>query len=159
MYEIYNASMEDATLVTKIMTTSFKAAFSGFISSETIEECTGFDGIFNMFRNIFEEGSMKILVGNKQGILVWMKNSDEVAEIAAIHSLPESWGTGLGHELLIEGLKQMKEVGVKSVYLWAFKENVRARRFYEKHGLKWTGEERISEFDEAVEVRYEIFVK
>lgn len=158
MYEIYNASIEDATLVTEIMITSFKAAFSGIISPETIEECTGFDGILNMFRNIFEEGSMRILVGNKAGILVWMNKSDEEVEVAAIHSLPESWGTGLGHELLVEGLKQMKDEGIKSVHLWAFKENARARRFYEKHGLRWTGEERISEFDEAIEVKYEISI-
>ena len=40
------------------------------------------------------------------------------------------------------------------MFLWAFKENKRARRFYEKHGFRWDGSERISEFDGAVEVRY-----
>ena len=44
--------------------------------------------------------------------------------------------------------------GERPVFLWAFKENKRARRFYEKHGFRWDGAERTSEFDEALEVRY-----
>ena len=54
-------------------------------------------------------------------------------------------------DLLTEALHQ---IGEKSVFLWAFKENHRARRFYEKHGFHWDGTERVSEFDRAVEVRY-----
>lgn len=40
------------------------------------------------------------------------------------------------------------------LYLWAFKENHRARRFYEKNGFVWDGSERVSEFDGAMEIRY-----
>ena len=76
---------------------------------------------------------------------------DEGAEIVAIHSLPQSWGTGLGHAMMAEALKQ---IGDGIVFLWAFRENKRARRFYEKHGFRWDGSERISEFDGAMEVRY-----
>ena len=53
--------------------------------------------------------------------------------------------------MLAEALRQ---IGERPVFLWAFKENRRARRFYEKHGFIWDGSERISEFDGAVEVRY-----
>ena len=48
----------------------------------------------------------------------------------------------------------LKQIGERSVFLWAFKENKRARRFYEKHGFHWDGKERVSEFDGALEVRY-----
>jgi RimJ/RimL family protein N-acetyltransferase len=72
-------------------------------------------------------------------------------EIVAIHSLPESWGTGLGYAMLEEALNQ---IGNQPVFLWAFKENKRARRLYEKHGFRWDGTERVSEFDSALEVRY-----
>ena len=71
--------------------------------------------------------------------------------IIAIHTLPESRGTGLGHAMLTEALKQ---IGNQPVFLWAFKENTRARCFYEKHGFHWDGSERVSEFDDALEVRY-----
>ena len=48
----------------------------------------------------------------------------------------------------------LKQIGQQRVSLWAFKDNTRARRFYEKHGFSWDGTERISEFDGALEVRY-----
>ena len=50
--------------------------------------------------------------------------------------------------------KALKQIGNRPVHLWAFKENTRARRFYEKHGFHWDGTERVSEFDGALEVRY-----
>ena len=48
----------------------------------------------------------------------------------------------------------LNQIGDQPVFLWAFKENKRARRFYEKHGFRWDGSERVSEFDGALEVRY-----
>ena len=89
-------------------------------------------------------------MGGDRGFLCW-QDTDDGAEIVAIHSLPESWGSGLGHAMLTEALKQ---IGDRPVHLWAFKENTRARRFYEKHGFYWDGSERVSEFDGALEVRY-----
>jgi len=68
-----------------------------------------------------------------------------------MHTLPESRGTGLGAAMLTTVLNQ---IGNQPVFLWAFKENTRARRFYEKHGFHWDGSERVSEFDDALEVRY-----
>ena len=93
---------------------------------------------------------MQFLMGGDQAFICWQK-TESGAEIVAIHSLPESWGTGLGHAMLTEALKQM---GDCEVCLWAFQENARARRFYEKHGFRWNGTERVSEFDGAVELRY-----
>ena len=87
---------------------------------------------------------------NDKGFLCWQETGGG-AEIVAIHSFPESWGTGLGHAMLTEALAQ---IGDRTVILWAFKENIRARRFYEKHGFRWDGNERVSEFDGAMEVRY-----
>lgn len=94
---------------------------------------------------------MHFLMGEDSGMLAWQR-TDDGAEIVAIHSLPESWGTGLGHAMLEAALDQ---IGGGTVFLWAFRENKRARRFYEKHGFCWDGRERVSEFDGAVEVRYE----
>ena len=51
-------------------------------------------------------------------------------------------------------LRDVREERKKRVYLWAFKENHRARRFYEKNGFVWDGSERVSEFDGAMEIRY-----
>ena len=147
---VRNAVFEDMALAADIMVTSFRTAFASFVSPETMDACTNPENCRAMLESIFREGRMHFLMGGKQGFLCWQETGDS-AEIAAIHSLPESWGTGLGHAMLTSALEL---IGDCPVYLWAFKDNTRARRFYEKHGFRWDGSERISEFDGAVEVRY-----
>lgn len=148
---VRNAKFEDVVVAAEIMVTSFRTAFAPFVSPETMDACTNPGNCRVMLEHIFQEGKIHFLMGGDQGFLCWQETEDS-AEIVAIHSLPESWGTGLGHAMLTEALKH---IGDRSVYLWAFKENTRARRFYEKHGFRWDGSERVSEFDGALEVRYE----
>ncbi len=150
MISVREAKYEDMARAASIMVTSFRTAFGSFVSPETVAACTNLDNCRAMLEHIYQEGKMLFLMGNDQGFLCWQE-TEEGAEIVAIHSLPESWGTGLGHAMLTEALKQ---IGNRPVCLWAFKENTRARRFYEKHGFRWDGSERVSEFDGALEVRY-----
>ena len=103
-----------------------------------------------LLEGIFREGKVHFLMGGDSGMLAWQQ-AGKGAEIVAIHTLPESHGTGLGAALLTEALNQ---IGSQTVFLWAFEKNARARRFYEKHGFRWDGSRRVSEFDGAIEVRY-----
>jgi ribosomal protein S18 acetylase RimI-like enzyme len=93
---------------------------------------------------------MHFLTDGESGMLIWQDHR-AAAEIIALHTLPESHGTGLGRELLSAALSQ---IGSRPVFLWAFAENTRARRFYEKNGFHHDGDTRVSEFDGAIEVRY-----
>ena len=147
---VRSAAFEDMALAAGIMVTSFRTAFASFVSPETMETCTDPDNCRAMLEHCYREGKMHFLMGDDQGFLCWQETGDG-AEIVAIHSLPASWGTGLGHAMLTQALTQ---IGDRPVSLWAFQENTRARRFYEKHGFRWDGSVRFSEFDGALEVRY-----
>ena len=147
---IRDAGYEDMSLAAEIMVASFRSAFAAFVSAETMESCTDPDNCRRMLEGIYREGKVHFLMGGTKGFICWQENPDG-AEILAIHSLPESWGTGLGHAMLTQALSR---IGDAKVSLWAFKDNTRARRFYEKHGLRWDGTQRVSEFDGALEVRY-----
>ena len=147
---VRNAELEDMKRLGHIMSVSFRTAFSDFISRETLEACAQEENCAALLEGIFREGKAHFLMGGDSGMLVW-EQRPEGAEIIAIHTLPGSWGTGLGTAMLTEALNQ---IGNQPVFLWAFEENVRARRFYEKHGFRWDGTQRLSEFDGAVEVRY-----
>lgn len=147
---IRNAEFHDMKQLGHIMSVSFRSAFDDFVTQQTLDACAQEDNCIAMLEAIFQEGNVNFLVGENSGMLAWQKAEDGV-EIMAIHSLPESWGTGLGQAMLTEALHQ---IGKQPVFLWAFKENKRARRFYEKHGFCWDGTERVSEFDGALEIRY-----
>ena len=147
---VRNAAFEDMALAAGIMVTSFRTAFSSFVSQQTMDACANEENCRAMLEQIYREGKMHFLMADEQGFLCW-QDTTEGAQIVAIHSLPESWGTGLGHALLTKALER---IGDRPAYLWAFKENTRAGRFYEKHGFCWDGSERVSEFDGATEVRY-----
>ena len=147
---VRNAKFEDMAQAGHIMAVSFRTAFADFVSQQTMDACAQEDNCAAMLERIYREGKMHFLIGENSGMLVWQKVQDSV-EIIAIHTLPESWGTGLGAAMLTTALNQ---IGNQPVFLWAFKENTRACRFYEKHGFRWDGSERVSEFDGTVEVRY-----
>ena len=147
---IKTAEFEDMKRLGHIMTVSFRTAFADFVTAQTMEACAREDACIAMLEGIFQEGKVHFLVGDDSGMLAWQE-TENAAEIIAIHSLPETWGSGLGNAMLTEALMQ---IGNRCVFLWAFKENYRARRFYEKHGFQWDGAERVSEFDGAWEVRY-----
>lgn len=147
---VRNAEFADMKQLGHIMSVSFKTAFRDFVSQQTLDACAQEDNCIALLEGIYRERKMYFLIGENSGMLCWQETETGV-EIVAIHSLPESWGTGLGQAMLTEALKQ---IGERPVFLWAFKENNRARRFYEKHGFRWDGTERVSEFDGALEVRY-----
>ena len=147
---VRNAEFDDMKQLGRIMSVSFRTAFADFVSQQTMDACAQEDNCVALLEGVYREGKMHFLIGEHSGMLCWQE-TEWGAEIVAIHSLPESWGTGLGHTMLEEALYQ---IGNQPVFLWAFKENKRARRFYEKHGFKWDGSERVSEFDGALEVRY-----
>ena len=136
----------------RIMAVSFRSAFGGFISQETLDRCAVAENCAGLLASLPKE--MTTLTGwvdgKLMGLLVFSQHPEGRTEIEAIHSLPESWGTGLGAAMLEFALDGNDAAG-----LWAFAENKRARRFYEKHGFRFTGETRVSEFDGAIEVRYE----
>ena len=152
-HEIFvrNAVPEDCGALGEIMAVSFRSAFGGFISRETLDRCAVAENCAGLLASLPKEMTTVAgwVDGKLMGLLVCSEHPDGRAEIEAIHSLPESWGTGLGAAMLEFALKG------RAASLWAFEENRRARRFYEKHGFAFTGERRISEFDGAVEVRYE----
>jgi GNAT superfamily N-acetyltransferase len=66
------------------------------------------------------------------------------AVLHALYVLPPYWGRGLGSELLaVAGPVQE---------LWVLRDNLRARRFYERHG--WRADGTAREAFGAVEMRY-----
>ena len=120
---------EDCGALGEIMAVSFRSAFGGFISRETLNRCSVAENCAGLLASLPKE--MTTLTGwvdgKLMGLLVCSEQPDGRAEIEAIHSLPESWGTGLGAAMLDFALEETNAEKVAG--LWAFEKNARARRF------------------------------
>jgi GNAT superfamily N-acetyltransferase len=79
-----------------------------------------------------------------------------VGELYALYAHPEHWGTGAGHALTAEVLREMQRQGLAPVRLWVFTGNARARQFYERSGFRPDGAHALFHVEEArvPEVRY-----
>ena len=78
----------------------------------------------------------------------------DVAELVAIYVDPARWGRGAGHELMEAALARLSRLGYAEAILWTFKENERAIGFYERHGWRPDGAEKMHERSGAAAVRY-----
>lgn len=68
-----------------------------------------------------------------------------LAEVRTIYVLPQYWRRGIGRALMRAAADAVRDAGYPGYFLWVLAENVRARRFYESVGLRFTGEERVIE--------------
>ena len=69
-----------------------------------------------------------------------LKEDDESAGLLdRIYIHPAAWGNGFGNTLIQWCETTLKTQGYKTIKLWVFAVNERARRFYEKHGYEPDG--------------------
>lgn len=82
--------------------------------------------------------------------------SENFGELRSIYVLPEHWAKGIGSRLFAEARAELKKAGFDGFYLWVLRDNLRARRFYEKMGMTSANAEKIDSIGgkELVEVKY-----
>ena len=150
----------DENILAYIQTEAWKEAFAKIISEEDMKKYTDINKAREMYSRILSEnignGFILSIDGNPHCIAYFDKARDDefkdYAEIICIHSLSSNWGKGYGSIMMEHILKEIKESGFNKVMLWVFKENNRARKFYEKHGFILSNKSK--KFCDAIEVMY-----
>lgn len=66
--------------------------------------------------------------------------------LEALYVRPSAWGSGVADELHAWAVDRLRAAGTTTARLWVLEENVRARRFYERHGWRADGTSRVVEF-------------
>ena len=136
----------DANALAYIQTESWKAAFAGILDAETLAKCTNIDRATAMYQRLLDEnkgnGYLLSVDGNPHCIAYWDAARDVEftgkVELICIHSLPDNWHKGYGSQMMDQVLKDIEEAGYSEVVLWVFRENHRARAFYEAKGFRLT---------------------
>ena len=142
----------DEQVLAYIQTESWKAAFAGILSPEELERCTNREKAEQMYHNVLRrEGcnmAIEFVDGKPHCIAAWGRNrcdlGDTVGELICIHSLQNNWAKGYGSAMMEYVLAQLQQANYKSVILWVFEANTRARKFYEKHGFELTEQKKLA---------------
>ena len=158
--QIRKVQIGDEKILAYIQTESWKKAFADIISKEDMKKYADINKAEEMYgyllKNGVGNGSILSIDDNPHCIAYWDKtreeNMPEYAEIICIHSLQDNWGKGYGSRMMEHVLKEIKEAGYEKVMLWVFEENMRAIRFYEKHGFIKSDNKKM--FEDSVEVMY-----
>lgn len=137
----------DANTLAYIQTESWKAAFAEILDAETLEKCTDINRTTAMYQRLLDEnkgnGYLLTVDGKTHCIAYWAATRDpefaKKAELICIHSLPDNWHKGFGSQVMDFVLTDIKKAGYSEVILWVFRDNLRARAFYEAKGFMLKG--------------------
>lgn len=150
---------DDFEAIGNIYSCSWKIAYRGMISQDYLNELSG-----NQWSSVLRDSaydSYVIMEGEKYvGTSSICAARDEKmagwGEIISIYLLPEYFGKGYAKQLLDCALNDLLEKGYQSIYLWVLDKNIRAQKFYEKHGFKFNGDSAAITIggQELAEVRY-----
>lgn len=160
--EIRAATKEDASSLANIIVESWKSAYSELIPEAEITRYLDKDRRKVQFEKFIEDGEI-VLIGFFDeipcGLVFANKDNDEGLEncgsVYSIYLLEETWGKGLSSKLMDETVEILKGEGCKKISLWVYEENIRARKFYEKHGFTFDGSKKHSRFsNKPLELRY-----
>lgn len=160
-YIIERVKLGDEEALAYIQTESWKAAFKDILSTDILQRCTQIDKVTKMYRRLLEQnignGYLLKIHGIPHCIAWWdatrEKDMPGYAELICIHSLQDKWRQGYGSKMMNTVLTDISNAGFSNVMLWVFRDNDRARRFYEAHGFATGG--KIKPNMEPVEICYE----
>lgn len=146
-HTIERVKLGDEATLAYIQTESWKAAFKDILDSDILQRCTQIDKATVMYRRLLEQnignGYLLKVEGTPHCIAWWdaARENDMpgYAELICIHSLQNQWQKGYGSKMMDAVLRDISDAGYTKVMLWVFEDNVRARRFYEKHGFTTDG--------------------
>lgn len=99
---------------------------------------------------VFDDGIIKGVVNRNY--------CDDCMEISELYVEPFFKGNGIGRELIQYVISEAKESNSQKIYLWVIKDNISARKFYEKNGFHETGETCLIEGTSKLDMYYEMIL-
>ena len=159
---ILPAEQNDAAALAEILTQSWKEAYSNILPPAELESAANKERYTAAFAAMMQNPANIFYIAHCGGIPCGMllycpaRDADlsDYAEIVALYTLPEYWGCGLGKALTKMALDDIK-TSFSGIELWTFRDNARARCFYEKFGFYPDGKQKIENFsNKPWSVRY-----
>ena len=150
----------DIDMISEIVNDNWKRIYKGYVNPQLLND-RGCEKRSCELKADFISGRLAEYVWEEQNQVVAMlsfgdtEDTDKKGafEIWRIYVALDFQGKGIGDSLLTFAEQKAKELGYKEIIIWAFKENVHALSFYQKHGYILDKEEYLSETYLAMGVR------
>lgn len=129
---------DDHSAVREIYEKSWKFAYKGIIPQDYLDSIpkTKWGG------NVNHNGRTELIAidgGKFVGTASFSQSRwdkfKSCGEIVTIYLLPDYIGKGIGSQLINACIEELEFLGYTEILLWVLEDNLRARRFYEKHGF------------------------
>lgn len=139
---------EDFNIICKIVNDNWRELYDGYVNPAllSVEGCKQRG---NSLKKDFSSHRLSEYVYEEDGKAIALLSFGNTAdkdkagafEIWRIYISKEEQGKGIGGTLISFAEKEAKKNGYKEIVIWAFKCNVRAIAFYQKHGYMIDKEE------------------
>ena len=142
----------DIDMISEIVNDNWKRIYKGYVNPQLLND-RGCEKRTCELKADFISGRLAEYVWEEQNQVVAMlsfgdtEDTDKKGafEIWRIYVALDFQGKGIGNSLLTFAEQKAKELGYKEIIIWAFKENVHALSFYQKHGYILDKEEYLLE--------------
>lgn len=155
------ANLNDAKRIATINIKGWKTAYQGIVADEELAALDIEKATVKVRERIIERPQELIVIENGieiEGFMGFGPSRDEdvaktCAEIYAVYFDVNYYGNGNAKTLMNWVFNRLKEAGYEEVIIWVFKDNHRARRFYEKMGFTTLTKEKWYK-EQALEYRF-----
>ena len=147
MVDIRLASPDDIEGLVGVAERSWRATYPGIVPAEVIEEWIDHAG--DSWQKAFDErepdSPWRPWVAERDGVIVgyattspgkdwWLPPPEGSGELTNLYLDPDAIGTGVGSALYDHAVADLRARGFNPFVVWAFRDNERAVRFYERKG-------------------------
>jgi GNAT superfamily N-acetyltransferase len=142
------AELADADALGAISGRAFEATYRGIVPDAALDEWIG--GGAASWRAALEhraaDSPSRAWVAQREGSVIgyattspakpnWLPPPNGAGELTNLYLDPDVIATGVGRLLYDHAVSDLRERGFDPLVVWAFRDNDRARRFYEARGL------------------------
>lgn len=160
------ATAEDAEAIAKVHIASWQEAYKDLLPQDRLSQMS-VERSTDSWQQRLQAPQHMIFVAEADSEIIGFSSvgpsrdddaQSTIAELYAIYLLSSEWGKGTGKALWQKSVECLKQEGYQSVTLWVFKDNPRARQFYEGMGFILDDREETFEIFDVTkhEVRYKL---
>jgi ribosomal protein S18 acetylase RimI-like enzyme len=148
---VRRAEPEDAAGIAKVHVATWRTAYRGLLSEDFLASLDESAYAERWRRTLTAARDRVYVAENADGVIGFASGGKERAgedgfggELYAIYVLREAQGHGHGRQLVQAVVGGLRELGLTNMIVWVLRDNVPARRFYERLGGTYVREQPIT---------------